>query len=168
VGIGKFRGAQNLGIHSFHEFPAYARTAGIAKDKKILMYCTGGIRCEKALLVLEQEGYQDVHQLDGGILAYLQKFPHGNFEGECFVFDERVAVDQELRPSQVFSLCPHCGDPACAQTACGICGARKAVCDACLQEKTRQVCSKQCAKKFSSEENNTRASSVGKTLLQPF
>lgn len=111
VAVGKFRNAIDPGIQSFHEFPAYVREAGLPKDKKVLLYCTGGIRCEKALLAMEAEGYSDVYQLDGGILGYLAQFPERDFEGECFVFDERVAVDQRLEPSKTFRLCEGCGDP---------------------------------------------------------
>ena len=122
VAIGKFRGAVDPKIANFHEFPAFAQSESIPKTKKVLMYCTGGIRCEKALLAMEAEGYRDVYQLQGGILAYLEKFPDQNFEGECFVFDERVAVDQHLKPSQTFTLCEHCGDPVRGQ-ACESCAA---------------------------------------------
>lgn len=111
VAIGKFHGAIDPAIEHFSEFPAFIKNAGIPKDKKVLMYCTGGIRCEKAIIAMEKEGYENVYQLEGGILAYLEKFPHGKFDGECFVFDERVAVDQNLQPSKTFTLCPDCGDP---------------------------------------------------------
>ena len=126
VAVGKFRDAINPAIKNFHEFPSFAQHAPIPKDKKVLMYCTGGIRCEKALLAMEAEGYRDVYQLQGGILAYLEQFPDHDFEGECFVFDERVAVDQYLKPSHTFTLCGHCGDPVRAE-ACAACALRTAV-----------------------------------------
>ena len=116
VALGKFRGAVDFDTREFREFPERARAAGIAKDKPILMYCTGGIRCEKAILELEEQGFTDVHQLDGGILNYLNEYPHQEFEGECFVFDYRVAVDQELKPTRSYTLCPHCGQPARGQS----------------------------------------------------
>ena len=111
VAIGKFANAVDPKIRSFQEFPAYVRNSGIPRSKKVLLYCTGGIRCEKAILAMEAEGYADVYQLEGGILNYLEKFPHQNFKGECFVFDDRVAVDQELKPTKTFRPCPCCGDP---------------------------------------------------------
>lgn len=111
VQIGKFHGAVNPEIDRFSDFPAFLRESRIPKDRNLLLYCTGGIRCEKAIYAAEHEGYQNVYQLDGGILRYLQERPEGTFEGECFVFDKRVAVDAHLRPSQQYHLCPCCGDP---------------------------------------------------------
>ncbi len=112
VALGKFSGAIDPKIKKFHQFPAFLKRAELPKEKTVLMYCTGGIRCEKALLAMEAQGYSNVYQLEGGILAYLEKFPHLAFEGECFVFDKRVAVTQELAPSTVYWLCSGCGDPA--------------------------------------------------------
>lgn len=109
--VGKFKNAVDCGTRSFHQFPAFAQQAALPKEKPVLLYCTGGIRCEKAVYAMEQAGYCDVYQLDGGILAYLEQFPNAQFEGECFVFDERVAVDQELKPSTTFRLCEKTGDP---------------------------------------------------------
>ena len=110
--IGAFRGALAPDIRHFTEFPDAIRAAAIPKDKTVLLYCTGGIRCEKAVYTMEQQGYESVYQLDGGILAYLEEYPDDAFEGECFVFDHRVAVDQHLRPSRTYRLCAVCGDPA--------------------------------------------------------
>jgi UPF0176 protein len=142
-GIGKFAGAIDCGTRTFSEFPAFAEKAELPKDKKILMYCTGGIRCEKALIELESQGYQDVYQLDGGILAYLEKFPEGKFEGECFVFDYRVSVDGHLQPSKIYSTCPHCGNPGDMEIHC-ICGKNKNICKECHAQESRRVCSKRC------------------------
>ncbi len=144
VAIGKFENAVDPKIRRFHEFPEYVKQSGIPKDKKVLMYCTGGIRCEKALIAMEQQGYENVYQLEGGILAYLQKFPEGKFKGECFVFDHRVAVDQHLQPSQVYGLCPHCGDPGDLQITCS-CGKTQKVCALCSRNETKKTCSKRCA-----------------------
>ncbi len=143
VAIGRFRGAIDPGIRRFSDFPAAAE-AIVPKDKKVMIYCTGGIRCEKAIYALEERGYRDVYQLDGGILAYLEKFPDGAFDGECFVFDHRVAVDGHLRPSARYALCPHCGDPAAVAIECA-CGAQAKICDACHDAAGRRTCSKRCA-----------------------
>lgn len=110
--IGKFRGAVDPRMKNFQELPDAVRAAAIPKHKTVMLYCTGGIRCEKAVLCMEQQGYKNVYQLEGGILAYMEQYPHDAFEGECFVFDERVAVDQELRPSATYQLCAACGNPA--------------------------------------------------------
>jgi UPF0176 protein len=142
--LGKFRGAVDPGLRTFGEFTEFAQSSALPKDKKILMYCTGGIRCEKALLAMEAAGYEDVYQLEGGILAYLERFPEGEFEGECFVFDHRVAVDQYLRPSQIYDLCPHCGDPGDQMIEC-FCGKKKKICSLCQKDDVCQTCSKRCA-----------------------
>ncbi len=143
VAVGRFRGAIDPKIRRFSDFPKVAETL-VPKNKKVLLYCTGGIRCEKAIYALEERGYNDVYQLDGGILKYLEQFPNSAFEGECFVFDHRVAVDQYLRPSQTYALCPHCGDPAAVSIACQ-CGAQGKVCVRCHRHKEKQTCSKRCA-----------------------
>ncbi|MFN9067742.1 MAG: rhodanese-like domain-containing protein, partial [Bdellovibrionales bacterium] len=97
--IGSFQGALNPNIEKFTEFPRYFEEQNISPDKKILIFCTGGIRCEKGILELQEKGYKNVFQLEGGILNYLEKRPNKKFWGECFVFDNRVAVTQELKPS---------------------------------------------------------------------
>jgi UPF0176 protein len=143
--IGMFRGAVDPKIEHFSQFPDYVKSQNIPRDRKILMYCTGGIRCEKALLYMKQEGYENVFQLDGGILNYLEKFPDGFYEGECFVFDQRIAVDNHLRPSQRYHRCPHCGDPAQHPVTCAYCGEEGVVCPRCATVPHFQACSKNCA-----------------------
>jgi len=143
--IGKFRGAVNPQIEQFSEFPDFVRNEGIPTEKKILMYCTGGIRCEKALLLMREAGYNNGFQLDGGILNYLEQYPEGEYEGECFVFDQRVAVDKRLRPSQQYRLCPHCGNPGKEPILCANCGGEGIVCSRCVTLPQCQACSKNCA-----------------------
>ncbi len=92
--IGKFKGAKTLPLKNFREFPE--KSKDLDKNKKIVMYCTGGIRCEKASAYLKEEGFKDVNQLQGGIINYLEQFNDGNFEGNLFVFDDRlVAYDND-------------------------------------------------------------------------
>lgn len=90
VQFGKFEQAIDLQLEDFGEFPA--AIAGLDKQKPVVMYCTGGIRCEKAALYMLQHGYQNVYQLDRGILGYFATVGSAHFTGECFVFDERVAI----------------------------------------------------------------------------
>ena len=144
VEIGKFKGARDFTLKEFRDFPAKVAESGIGKDTPILMYCTGGIRCEKAILEMNAQGFENVHQLDGGILNYLEKFPNQSFEGECFVFDYRVAVDQQLQPTQNFKLCPHCGQPANKPIACVKCGTEAIICRHCTDQ-FAVTCSKNCA-----------------------
>lgn len=143
--VGKFRGAVDPGLEKFSEWPEYVGRSALPKDKKILLYCTGGIRCEKAVLEMQQQGYQNVFQLSGGILKYLENFPNGAFDGECFVFDHRVAVDNNLQPSQRYRLCPHCGNPGSERITCGNCGTEAVICERCKSDETRISCSKNCA-----------------------
>ena len=143
--IGMFEKAVDPKIENFSDFPQFVEEQKISKDKKILMYCTGGIRCEKALLYMQQEGFKNVFQLEGGILNYLQHFPNGKWNGECFVFDHRVALDSNLEPTKQYSLCPHCGNPAKEKISCAVCGDATIVCHHCLAIETRDTCSKNCA-----------------------
>lgn len=92
--IGTFKNAIDPKLEEFNEFGEFVSKAELPKDKKILIFCTGGIRCEKAIVEMNNQGFDQVYQLDGGILNYLNEKPHRNFDGECFVFDHRVAVDQ--------------------------------------------------------------------------
>lgn len=146
--LGKFKHALDLSLDEFREFPEAFRAfkdSGISQDKTILTYCTGGIRCEKAVVELKNQGFKNVFQLKGGILAYLKEFPDQSFEGECFVFDNRVALDNHLRPSKQYVLCPHCGQPGNVPTLCQACHKATKVCYKCFDVKpTRQTCSKSC------------------------
>jgi UPF0176 protein len=95
---GTFRGALSAGIRRFRDFPlAVRRLPEHLKEQPIVMFCTGGIRCEKAGPFMERAGFRQVYQLDGGILAYFEACGSAHYEGECFVFDERAAVDADLR-----------------------------------------------------------------------
>lgn len=144
--MGTFKNAVNPKIDVFTEFPKYMSDQKIGKDEKVLIFCTGGIRCEKGLLQLHEQGFKYVYQLDGGILNYLKEFPNDQYEGECFVFDHRVAVDQDLNPSNIYDLCPHCGQPAKTEIICKRCDTHQAVCDDCQTLEWKKVtCSKHCA-----------------------
>lgn len=144
--IGSFNKAVNPNIEQFTEFPEFFDKQNYPKDKKILIFCTGGIRCEKGILDLEAAGYNNVYQLEGGILNYLEKKPNDQFWGECFVFDGRVAVDQSLNPSEKYKLCPHCGQPGSIKKDCVRCDTEYVICDKCEQkEVVGSTCSKNCA-----------------------
>lgn len=99
VEYGTFKRAINLHINDFGEFPAAVENIDV--DKPVVMFCTGGIRCEKAALYMQQQGHTNVYQLDGGILGYFAKVGGAHYEGKCFVFDERVAVDPALNATSV-------------------------------------------------------------------
>ncbi len=142
--IGTFASAIDPQLSQFQEFPSYVAKSDLPKDKKVLMYCTGGIRCEKAALEMRRQGYQHVYQLDGGILGYLAARPQSKFVGECFVFDHRVSVNQELLPSERYALCPHCGDPGDVTIACSRCQTENKICGRCNRDENRRTCSKDC------------------------
>ncbi|HVX35063.1 MAG TPA: rhodanese-related sulfurtransferase [Hyphomicrobium sp.] len=113
VGIGTFEGARNPHTRAFSEFRDYvAAELQSAPEKKIAMFCTGGIRCEKASSYLLARGFKDVYQLSGGILKYLEEIPADEslWRGECFVFDERVALEHGVRQGH-HELCGQCGQP---------------------------------------------------------
>jgi UPF0176 protein len=134
--LGSFNGAITLrDLHHFRDFPNTIKTLGPLlkeqwKNKKIVTFCTGGIRCEKAAPYLLQQGFTDVYQLEGGILKYFEEYGDTHYQGDCFVFDGRVALDahlkatntvqcfacrmpvtpkeQELPSYQISVSCPHC------------------------------------------------------------
>ena len=99
VKLGTFKDAIVPDIRTFREFPKAVRELPEEmKDETVVMFCTGGIRCEKAGPFMEMEGFKNIYQLDGGILKYFEECGGDHYEGECFVFDERVSVDHDLRP----------------------------------------------------------------------
>ncbi len=113
VSIGSFAGAIDPGTARFRDFPAWFRThreALMAGKRRVAMFCTGGIRCEKATAFVRGEGVEEVYHLEGGILRYLEQMPEAEsrFTGECFVFDERVAVGHGLAPGS-HAMCAACG-----------------------------------------------------------
>ncbi|NJL38138.1 MAG: rhodanese-related sulfurtransferase [Leptolyngbyaceae cyanobacterium SM1_4_3] len=113
VEIGSFEGAQNPQTNSFRQFPDYVRTQlDPTQHKKVALFCTGGIRCEKASSFMLQQGFQEVYHLRGGILKYLEEVPPDAslWQGECFVFDQRIAVQHGLAPG-THDQCLSCGCP---------------------------------------------------------
>jgi UPF0176 protein len=115
--IGVFRGAVDPQTKTFREFPDWVRNnPGLHNKPKIAMYCTGGIRCEKATAFMKEEGFEEVYHLKGGILKYLEEVPaeESLWEGACFVFDERVSVTHGLAEGE-HELCRACRHPLTAE-----------------------------------------------------
>ena len=108
--VGTFKNAKNPKINNFRDFPNYLQN--LNKNKNIAMFCTGGIRCEKASVYLEKKGFKNVYQLKGGIINYLEKVKKSNslWKGECYVFDNRVSLKHGLIPGS-FSMCSGCRKP---------------------------------------------------------
>ena len=121
VAVGSFVGSLDPETESFRDFPDWVEQhlrplVERTSPARIAMFCTGGIRCEKASSFLQQRGFPQVHHLQGGILNYLEQVPeeHSRWKGECFVFDQRVALNHQLEPGQ-HSLCHACGLPLTPQ-----------------------------------------------------
>ncbi len=111
VRLGTFRHALPIGVNHFRDFPAAVRKLPeTLKDQPIVMFCTGGIRCEKAGPFMEGEGFRQIYQLDGGILKYFEECGGAHWDGECFVFDQRVGVDPGLHETDSV-VCFGCQSP---------------------------------------------------------
>lgn len=111
--VGSFKNAINPNTESFREFPEFVKThLNPEKHKKVAMFCTGGIRCEKSTAFLKEQGFDEVYHLKGGILKYLEEVPpqETRWEGECFVFDERVTVNLQLEKG-IYDQCNACRMP---------------------------------------------------------
>ena len=108
--VGSFKKSVNPNIGNFRDFPKYLKK--LKKDQPIAMFCTGGIRCEKASVYLEKKGFKNIYQLKGGILNYLKKIKQKNslWKGECFVFDNRVSLKHGLAQG-TYSICGGCREP---------------------------------------------------------
>ncbi|MEY5068347.1 MAG: hypothetical protein RLZ47_209 [Bacteroidota bacterium] len=150
--LGRFKNAVTLDIENFRDFPQKINELAQYKDKKILTYCTGGIKCEKASALLLKEGFKDVYQLHGGIIKYGKEAGGKDFEGKCYVFDNRVAVEVNSVNPVVISTCYNCGkatpkmincaNPECNEhfTQCDDCGEKMLGCcsDTCMEHPRRR------------------------------
>ena len=121
--VGHFEGALKPDVENFYDFPGWLNETEIPKDKKVLMYCTGGIRCEKFSVLMKKKGWDDVNQLHGGILTYAKEEGGEHFKGKCFVFDDRLVVPVNRGDLQPIARCDITGNPAdsyinCANMEC--------------------------------------------------
>lgn len=143
--LGKFKNAITLDIDNFRDFPEQIEKLAQYKDKKVMTYCTGGIKCEKASALLLHHGFNDVYQLHGGIIKYGKEAGGEDFEGKCYVFDNRVAVDVNTVNPKVISTCYNCGKttPKMINCANPECNEHFTQCDEC-GEALHGCCSKEC------------------------
>jgi UPF0176 protein len=143
--IGRFKNAVTFDIENFRDFPAMINELAQYKNKKIVTYCTGGIKCEKASALLLHEGFENVYQLHGGIIKYGKEAGGEDFEGKCYVFDNRVAVDVNTVNPVVISTCRNCGANTSKMINCANpeCNEHFTQCDAC-GEKLDGACSALC------------------------
>ncbi|GAB3648185.1 rhodanese-related sulfurtransferase [Echinicola sediminis] len=143
--LGHFKNALRLDIENFRDFPEKVKELEHLKNKKVLTYCTGGIKCEKASAYLLEQGFEDVYQLHGGIIKYGMEAGGEDFEGKCYVFDNRVAVDVNKVNPKVISVCHCCGKHSdrmvnCANPECNI---HVPICEDCGRE-YEGACSAEC------------------------
>ena len=110
IRLGTFENAVDFDISTFRAFPEAVANSTLDKQKPVVMFCTGGIRCEKASAVMLNAGFEDVRQIEGGILGYFEEVGGAHWKGDCFVFDRRVAVDPELNVTNV-EVCFACREP---------------------------------------------------------
>lgn len=145
--IGHFKGALKPDVENFFDFPQWLEEAEIPKDKKVLMYCTGGIRCEKFSVLMKEQGWDDVNQLHGGILRYAKEEEGKHFEGKCFVFDDRLVVPVNPKDLAPIAQCEITGKPAdtyvnCANMECNklfVCSEEGAhIMEGCCSEECKQ------------------------------
>lgn len=116
--IGRFEGAVCPDVENFYDFPKWLKESQLPKDKKVLMYCTGGIRCEKFSVYMKEQGYGDISQLHGGIINYANEVGDAHYKGKCFVFDDRLAVDVERGERTPLTQCAITGKPCDAYLNC--------------------------------------------------
>ncbi len=142
--VGRFEGAENPNIKTFREFPAYVeQNLERYKDKEVLMYCTGGVRCERASAFLVQKNVAaKVYQIEGGIHRYIEQYPNGHFRGKNYVFDERIAVRAN---EDILSSCLHCDTKSDDYTNClnAFCNKHYTVCPPC-NEQFANCCTDNC------------------------
>jgi UPF0176 protein len=146
--LGRFKNALTLDIDNFREFPEKVKELKEElKDKKVLTYCTGGIKCEKASAFLLKEGFKEVYQLHGGIIKYGKEVGGEDFEGDCYVFDNRVHVPVNTVNPKVISRCANCGTITTRMVNCANphCNDHFVQCQSC-GEGLQGACSVQCSK----------------------
>ena len=143
--IGRFANAITPNIRVFRDFTAVADSLAHLKDKRVVTYCTGGIRCEKASAVLKERGFTNVQQLHGGIIKYGENAGNAHWEGSCFVFDTRQAIPIALEGRSVISHCVHCNALCSEYHNCAVlsCDERFIACASCYVAH-KECCSSAC------------------------
>lgn len=150
--VGKFKNALTLDMHTFRELPQKMEALLPYKDKKIIAYCTGGIRCEKATAYLIQQGFprENVFHIDGGIIKYAQHTGGVDFDGKCYVFDKRLVTDVNSVNPTIISHCEICQQPSAHLVNCAnaVCNKHFVLCESC-GEKLEGCCSEDCRQSIS-------------------
>ncbi|MCK6614330.1 MAG: rhodanese-related sulfurtransferase [Ignavibacteriales bacterium] len=144
--IGHFKNAIIPEMENFREWPRVVEELEQYKDKAIVTYCTGGIRCEKATAYMVQKGFKNVYQIDGGILNFIQQYPDTYWQGGMFVFDDRKVVEPNSKEELKYTaVCHHCGTPTAYYINCHnlACDKIFVVCKSCRDEH-HHCCSPEC------------------------
>lgn len=143
--VGRFKNAVTLDIQNFREFPDKIKELAQYKGKKIITYCTGGIKCEKASAYLLEQGFEDVYQLEGGIIKYGMEAGGEDFEGKCYVFDSRVIAEVNTVNPVVISTCHICRTACDRMVNCAnpVCNEHLPICEKCGWE-LEGACSATC------------------------
>lgn len=144
-GIGKFKNAVTLDINHFREFPEQVDKLAAYKDKKIITYCTGGVKCEKASAYLLAQGFKNVYQLHGGIIQYGLETEGADFEGKCYVFDQRLSTTINKKNPSVIAGCYICATACERMINCAnpLCNLHITMCEPCA-ERLAGACSTAC------------------------
>lgn len=164
--VGHFKDAINPETETFTEFPAFVEKLKGKEDKKVLMYCTGGIRCEKASAYMKEKGFKDVNQLEGGILNFCKQFPNTQWKGKLFVFDKRLISDVNSS-GEIITNCAFCKKDYDQYRNCknSLCDKLIIQCKEC-QEKMNKCCSKQCKEVYEKHLREKQVTNQGKTRNQ--
>ncbi|MEY4988175.1 MAG: hypothetical protein RL567_1954 [Bacteroidota bacterium] len=143
--LGKFKGAYTFDMENLRDLPNHVQEIEHLKDKKVITYCTGGIKCEKASAYLLEKGFENVYQLHGGIIKYGLEEGGEDFDGSCYVFDNRVATPVNSVNPEVISKCHVCQERSDHMVNCAnpVCNEHLAICPSCLKE-MEGACSKEC------------------------
>lgn len=134
--VGKFKGAITFDMENLRDLPNHVHELDHLRDKKIITYCTGGIKCEKASAYLLAQGFENVYQLHGGIIRYGLETGGEDFDGECYVFDNRVTVPVNHINPETVSVCYRCGTPTSRMINCAspVCNNHITLCEGCGTE----------------------------------
>jgi UPF0176 protein len=134
--VGRFKNAVTFDMENLRDLPEHIHEIDHLRDKKIITYCTGGIKCEKASAYLLAQGFENVYQLHGGIIKYGMEVGGDDFDGQCYVFDNRVTVDVNSVNPTIVSTCFRCGTPASRMINCAspLCNNHVVICESCGHE----------------------------------
>lgn len=148
--VGRFKNSIMPKLQNFRDIPKALGEIEDLKDKTVLTVCTGGVRCEKASGLLKREGFKDVHQLDGGMVTYMEKFPGQEFEGSLYVFDKRITMTFDPADKhKVIGKCDKCETASERYVNCKNprCNKHFICCETCSEEDGRSFCSEECREK---------------------